>query len=313
MRYVRALGGLLVVALTVSACSAGDDRTDDALPFDAVLIELLGTTKTDAYLLDTERRAAELVVECMQDAGFEFQIPPVTPTFDTPDPTDREAAQDQGFGIIAGYRYQLSQMDFDRTNSQDPNVTYLSTLPQSEINRFFLTLDGAEVEPGQRSGDGCNVTASDEAYADWSRFIKALPNYTALGEERDSHPEWLAARAIWQDCMVERGFEYSEPDAIRSDVISRMRETVNEVYPGGQVPVVRAADGFTVDPEVDALLDELVQFERDAAVANIECTEPIADQFRSVERLVQQEYVDRHRDAIDTLLAEKATSDATDE
>ena len=103
--------------------------------------------------------------------------------------------------------------------------------------------------------------------------------------------------------MFDRGFDYAEPDAIRTDVISRMRDTVNEVYPGGQLPVIEVAGTPTVDAQVDALLDELAQFERAAAVANIACTEPVADQFDAVERLVQQAFVERNQATIDELLA----------
>lgn len=325
MSFVRALGGLLAVALIISACSADDPieatlppsdtalspdtvlsretMASETLPFDDVLVELFGTTNTEAYLIDTDQRAAELVVECMNDAGFDFQIRPVTPTLEPPDPTSLEAAREQGFGIIAGYRYQLSHTDLASLQADDPNLAYLSTLPSAEIERFFFTLDGAEAEPGQRQEGGCNVTASDQAYTEWNRFLEALSNYTVLGEERDTHPDWVAARSDWRSCMIERGFDYAEPDALRTDVISQMRTTVNEVYPGGQVPVVRGADGFVVDPALDALLDELVQFERGAAVANVECTQPLADRFDAAERLVQQEFVDRHREAIDALLA----------
>jgi len=81
-----------------------------------------------------------------------------------------------------------------------------------------------------------------------------------------------------------------------------MRDTVNEVYPDGQLPLAEV-DGVTVvDPTVDVLLDELVEFERAAAAANVECTEPIADEFAEVERLVQQAFVDRNQAVIDELL-----------
>ncbi len=186
--------------------------------------------------------------------------------------------------------------------AQDPNVTYVTALPPAERDRFFFTLDGAEPEPGQRRDGGCNGEASDVSYGDWLRFSQALPNYTAMGEERDTHPDWLAARQVWRTCMNERGFDYSEPDAIRTDVIARMRETVAEVYPSGRVPVI-VVDGVSeIDPSVDALLADLVDFEIRAAVANVECTEPVADDFDAVDRLVQQGFVDRNQATIDELL-----------
>jgi hypothetical protein len=301
MSFVRVLGCLILCVVLSSAC-ASDDQAGQAAPFDAVLIELFGTNDTEAYLVEAERDAAELVVTCMNDAGFEFQIPPLTDSLDPPEPMDLEAAQADGFGIIAGFRFQLSEFDVSVPQGYDPNVGYASTLSSEEFQRFFFTLDGPEAEPGQRQEGGCNGLASDLAYADWLRFFEGLPNFTALGEERDTHPNWLEARAQWRSCMLDRGFDYAEPDAIRTDVISRMRNTVNEVYPGGQVPLIETDGDFTVDPEVDVLLDVLEQFERAAAVANVECTEPVADEFDKVERLVQQAFVDRNQDTIDELL-----------
>lgn len=302
MSFVRVFGCLILFAVLATACGS-DDQTAEAAPFDAVLIELFGTTNTEAYLVGAERDAAELVVTCMNDAGFEFQIPPLADSIDPPEPMDLEAARANGFGIITGYRFQVSQFDVSVSPGYDPNVEYAGTLSSEEFQRFFFTLDGPEAEPGQRPEGGCNTLASDLAYADWLRFLEALPNFTSLGEERDTHPDWLEAQGQWRSCMLDRGFSYAEPDAIRTDVISRMRDTVNEVYPGGQVPLIETDGVFSVDPQVDGLLGELEQFERAAAVANIECTGPVADDFNEVERLVQQAFVDRHHDTIGELLA----------
>jgi hypothetical protein len=302
MSLVGLLRCLILCVILATAC-APDDRTAGVAPFDAVLVELFGTNNTEAYLLEAERDAAELVATCMNDAGFEFQIPPLADSLDPPEPMDLEAAQADGFGIIAGFRFQLSEFDGSVPQGYDPNVGYASTLSSEEFQRFLFTLNGPEAEPGQRQEGGCNGQASDLAYADWLRFLEALPNFTALGEERDTHPDWLEARAQWRGCMTDRGFNYAEPDAIRTDVISRMGNTVNEVYPGGQVPLVETDGNFSVDPEVNVLLVELEQFERAAAVANVECTESVADEFDQVERLVQQAFVDRNQDKIDELLA----------
>ena len=299
MKWARAVA--ISVALIVVSASCGGE---DPAPFDAVLIDLFGTDDTEAYLADAEREAAEFVVQCMNDAGFEFALPAEVDELEPPDPTSLDDAREMGFGIIAGLRHQIDQTDLGSDFDRDPNLDYLSTLTASEIERFVITLDGTAPEPGQRKVDrGCNGQASDAVYADWVRFSEQLPNFTALGEERDTHPDWLAARADWRDCMVARGFDYAEPDVIRTTVISRMRDTMNENYPGGQVAPIQVDGEWVLDPQVEALLDELADFERDAAVANVECTEPLAERFDAVERLVQQQFVDRNRAVIDELLA----------
>lgn len=305
MKSIRAACCLLALMLLSVACSGSENATTNTEPasFDAVLIELFGTNDTEAYLASAEQAAAELVASCMNDAGFEFQVPVVRDELEPPDPASIEDAREQGFGLISGFRFGISQTEVAVELSGDPNLAYLSTLTQTEVDRFVLTLDGPAAEPGQRKVErGCNGTASDDAYAGWVRFSETLPNYTALGEERDTHPDWLSARSEWRDCMVERGFDYAEPDVIRTDVTTRMRQTIAEVYPEGQLPLVQVDGVFALDPEVDGLLDELADFEIAAAVANVECTEPLASRFEAVERLVQEQFVERNRDAIDELL-----------
>ena len=304
MRSLRFLCLVLAAALLSTACGADEPSAPTGpLPFDQVLTELFGTNDIDAYLADTEDAASALLVRCMNDAGFDFQIEQELDTLDQPESGDLTAAQIDGFGIIAAFRHQLAQSEVTSALAPDPNIEYLGTLTAAEIQRFFVTLDGEEAEPGQVSSGGCRTRSTSLAYARWNRFFDVLPNFTVLGEERDTHPDWLAARSQWRECMIDRGFDYSEPDAIRNDVVSRMRSTVNESYAGGKLPMIERDGRLEVDPAVDTLLDELADFERGAAVANIECTEPLADEFDAVERLIQQAFVDRNRDTIDELLS----------
>lgn len=293
--------------MLASACgSATNDSSlpSDTLPFDAVLIETLGTTDVDRYRYDIERNAEAELIACMADAGFDFIIPKALP----PDPTEAELASKQfvetsGFGIISEFRRWVQTIDVEAQRS-DPNRSYLTTLTGSEIQRYLATLDGEPAEPGQIAENaGCRGEAAEIAYADWNRFHGALPNFTAMGEERDTHPDWLAARSEWRECLLDRGYDYSEPEAIRSDVENRMNQSVATVYPDGRVPLVFTDDTWRLDPEVEPLLDELQEFELAAAEVNYACTEPLAERFEAVEREVQQGFVDRNQTTIDELLA----------
>ena len=181
------------------------------------------------------------------------------------------------------------------------NRPYLETLPAVDIERFFMALDGEPAEPGQlQTESGCNGQASEQAYADWVRFFEALPQYTAMGEERDTHPDWLAARSEWQTCMLDKGFDYDEPEAIRKDVAVRM-DALATSESGGIA--IRTADGVQLEPEIELLLSDMFDFERSAAVANFRCTAPLVDAFTQVEREVQQGFVERNQLVIDELLA----------
>ena len=55
---------------------------------------------------------------------------------------DLEAAHVDGFGIIAGFRFQLSEFDASIPQGYDPNLAYASTLSLEEFQRFFFTLNG---------------------------------------------------------------------------------------------------------------------------------------------------------------------------
>lgn len=269
-------------------------------PFDAVLVELFGTANTDAYRASISDTASQLAIACMQDAGFELQITQA-PAFVAPDPTDLSQAQAVGFGIVAQFRHDTEN---ERLRAgPDPNRPYLQTLTSAEIERFLVTLNGTPAAPGQIQTDtGCNGAAATEASADWDRFSMTLPNYNALGEERDTDPLWIAARTRWQQCMAERDFDYADPTAVRSDAITRMRSLVDEAFPGGRVPLAQNGGEPVFGAEAERLLADLLLFEQNAATASIECRELNAGDFDAAEFALQQAFVDRNRMAIDELL-----------
>ncbi|MEM7091931.1 MAG: hypothetical protein AAF567_02920 [Actinomycetota bacterium] len=297
----RALLSLLIAMLIASACG-GDD---EPLPFDAVLLDLFGTDDVDRYRYDIERDAEALLVECMAAAGFEFIIAqPIPPSINPDLFADREYVSEDGFGIVTSFREWINNADPER-RLRDPNREYLTTLTGAEIDSYFETLEGEPPEPGQvATNPGCRGRAADQAYSTWNRFLDELANFTAMGEERDTHPDWLAARSDWRDCMLDTGYDYSEPDAIRSDVENRMSMRLEESYPEANLPIVFEDGAWSVAPEADAILDEMLDFEIKAAVANFDCTEPLTDRFRAVEREVQQGFVDRNQETIDSLIAE---------
>ena len=76
----------------------------------------------------------------------------------------------------------------------------------------------------------------------------------------------------------------------------------HKLHEGGWNIIV-TDDGFGVDPAIEPLLSELEQFEIDAALADFDCNEPLADRFEAVEREVQQAYVDRNQPALDDYIA----------
>jgi len=302
LRRILSIVALAVVA--AAACGSNEaPANDDALPLDAVLIDLFGTADVEAYRAQIRTEANELVVTCMQAAGFEYKLAPELPM--NPTETQLESADfllKNGFGIISTFRAWLEGTDIE-AQQQDPNRDYLTTLSGAEINQFFVALDGVPAEPGQLQEDGgCSAQAADQTYVAWRAFSAALPNYPSIGEERDTHPDWLDARTQWRECMVAAGYDYAEPIAIASDVRTRMQEGIVEVYPDGTVPLEFDGERWVLHPDVIPLLDEWQAFERSAASAHVMCTAEVQDEFDAVEREVQQGFVNRNRATIDSLL-----------
>ena len=294
----------VAVLVLATACGSSGDDPDAALPFDAVLLELFGTDDVSEYRYQIERDAEARLVSCMADAGFEFIIGPPTPRATTDDLfVERSFAEEEGFGIINRFREWIATSDLEAIGV-DVNRQYVNTLTSDQMQSYFLTLEGEVADPGQISENpGCRGQAANEAYSVWNAFLQELPTFTALGEERDTHPEWLSARADWRTCMVDKGYDYPEPEMIRADVQNRMDQDVAIEFADGGLPVVYEDGGWVIQPEAEAKLLELQAFEIDAATANWECNEPLLERFRAVEREVQQAFVDRNQDTIDDLLA----------
>lgn len=306
----RRLALVLIAVILAAGCSSDSGDGGDgaaggaALPFDAVLEEIFGTADLDAWRHAAQTNAITLVIECMADAGWEYQVAPQEPAAPTrAELADRDFRATSGFGLVANFREGVASGALVTT--EDPNRAYLRSLSSVEINEYLQTLQGTEAEPGQLPTDtGCLGAATDQAYAQFDSFYDSFTNYTALAEERDTHPDWLAARADWRTCMLAGGFDYFEPEDIRSDVRRRMQSMISDDFDGGRLPIVVTDDGFAVDPSIEPLLAELQQFEVDAALADHDCNAPLAERFETVEREVQQAYVDRNRDALDDYLAD---------
>lgn len=300
---------LVAVLVLATACSSSGDDADAALPFDAVLLDLFGTDDVSEYRYQIERDAEARLVSCMADAGFDFIIGPPTPQATSDDLfAERTFVEEEGFGIITRFREWIAVADLDALGV-DLNREYLNTLTGAQMQEYFLALEGEVADPGQISENpGCRGRAANEAYSVWNAFLQDLPTFTALGEERDTHPEWLAARTDWRTCMAAKGYDYPEPEMIRSDVQNRMNAEVAAEFANGGLPAVYGEDGWVLEPEAEAKLLELQAFEIDAATASWDCNQPLLERFRTVEREVQQAFVDRNQETIDELLANYGSS-----
>lgn len=299
MARTRFLPALAVgVLLLVASCGSSDD--DDAnggpLPVDAMLIDYFGTDDLDEYQVGVQRRVATLIVECMDERGWPYEI---APAFrwprDTEDPDTLEYAETQGFGVVSDFERLVAFENGAGLSGVDPNRGYLETLTADGIAGYLTALQGGD------STSGCTNWAADEAWSDWNRFHRELPWFSGLAEERDAHRTLSAVRERWQVCMADRGWEYREPAAIEEDVRLRLGEMFQEQQMGNAV--VSTDDALVLTEEAEALLAELAIFERSVAVDNFNCLEPERSLIREAEAEVQQTFVDGNADAINRLLA----------
>ncbi len=303
----------MALVFVLAGCSTSQEATvlpsvDGEPAFDAVLIEMLGTDDIDRYLAQQERRAADLMISCMAERGYEFSLPAsalVPPQQD--DVTTLDFAQDQGFDIVAAFERLVAFDGGAALINADPNENYMRGLTPAERASFITALDGSPAtEAGQLPTEtGCRGESGDIAFANWRLLNDKLPQWTGLAEARDTHPDMLDARATWRACMTDQGLDYAEPDSVVADVRTRMRVLVTERYADGGLPLVESEDGLVLAPEAQLLVDEVKGFEVEVAVANWRCRDAERLVFDQVDAEVQQDFVDRNRDLILAMVAER--------
>lgn len=187
---------------------------------------LSGAVHFSAGQADALRRMEEEKIRsCMRERGHVYRTAPVS------DPRrlaaenpygllDADWAEDDGYGITAG---QLAG------RPQDPNASYVSSLPKAERaaweeallgeeeNHRTLTLpDGAQIgyDPGS-----CVEVASSTVYGErWTELrylMESLTNDIATAV-RDT-PGFRDAELAWADCMAEQGHAYRKLSQPRSE------------------------------------------------------------------------------------------------
>lgn len=241
----------------------------------------------DAWLLANE----ELIAACMNDQGFEYVPHPPTPLgFDfsklaSAELDDPEWVERYGYGIVNGPDAE------DVTIAPDPNEAILATMPQSEVNAYYVALSGGSgaynadgdylPEKGGCQGaaqielDSRDPLAGDEfrplrdAVTD---FYTALPMTAEIAE--------LDAR--WAECMDASGFG---PFAIQLDALAEINvELVTLANEEGGA----ASD----DPAVEALGAREIEL----ALADLACREETnyRASHAAVRETLEERFVEDH-------------------
>ena len=291
----------LAVLVVATACGSTPDEDRVSLSLSASPInELLGIdiAMRSGDIVELERAAERGVVECMKAEGFEYL--PVDfaaqfePEAEADDPDSRAYAEANGYGISI-------QPSFDALAPEetvDPNEQIRSQLSPAELEAYQLALygdaplDDETIEPGDRTG--CVATAYDSVYAARAElgaveqfFGEFGPELTELEERFRADPRFVELEGVWAECMVEQGFDV----AVREEIFVELNRRMSEV-----APLIVAGDDQS--PEAQRAMDEVADWERSAAVADWDCTQPVQDDMRTLRYGYEALFLEENDDRI---------------
>jgi hypothetical protein len=181
-----------------------------------------GASGQQAAMSDFQRRAQELMRQCMLEEGFEFfvDVPPVPESEAVRyELTEREWTQRFGYGISTTFESIVAMQ------GADPNTQLVVAMSPEEQEAWQVALlggalgrgevtDPADVPPVEEQG--CSGAAVVELGGqDAAEGIGEFS--TAYGEQFEAmfnSPEMVAASDSWSGCMSERGWDFgSQEDA----------------------------------------------------------------------------------------------------
>ena len=175
MRLVRNLAVLLAFALAVG-CGA-ESAPDGCRHRLRVLIELFGTSDTEAHLRSAEQRAAELVVECMNEPVSSSRSWP-SPCRSRPSTSTQSRSNRRrptASGIISAFREQVNQTAVPAAGATRTSPISARSVPK----KIRPLLPDTRRRRGRTRtvarNRGCSGRASDVAYADWERLLRWCP------------------------------------------------------------------------------------------------------------------------------------------
>lgn len=277
---------------------SGDAHRANVGPLDAYL-DYGASSDPSSIPVDPMLRGEELVAECMAEKGFEYvprrgtfaELAPGEPQWHT-----REYAERYGYGIFAQPKLVETRVD----PQGDPNAEILASMSLTERAAYDRALNGTSDGGVFESGDEIDLEAlgceglriadfvngdgkDDPVYVDATAHSRHIDE-VLVGED----PRVAAAEARWAECMSLAGWPglAAQPDA---------RELADEW----------SLD--LIDPETSAQTPadpETLANEISLAVADFDCTAAtgLAELRDEVRAELQQEYVDHHREELESWL-----------
>jgi hypothetical protein len=295
---------VVILALVVVAGCSGDgndanadDRPADYMGPDAVSFDGSRLNVTFGQALSAEarqrqeRQFEELVATCMADQGFEY-VPYVESDNDSAEREDPHALPLEEF--TEQYGYGISTLGdvgtFDVV--EDPNDALLAGMSAQAVAEWQEALYGDGATEG-----GCLNAAADEIGDPMVEFEGLAEDLTLFEDGLGNHPDMVAARQRWSECMEAAGHPgFDNLDMPSNSLWERLLELQGWEGEGD------LAGEFEGDlPEVDDDdLRELQDYEVAVAGADFTCREAhIDDVADDVRDELEAEFVDEHREELD--------------
>lgn len=288
------------MALAACASDATDSERVSLSLTESPINELLGIDLAlrSGDLVVLERAAEQGVVECMQRVGFEYIAVDFASQFEpeagAENPDSREYAELNGYGISIRPVVDVPLLE----DVVDPNDEVRNALSAAEVEAYNLALYGdappqGEVIPAQ-DRTGCVAEAYDAVYAAQAElgaveqfFGEFGDELTELEERFQSDPRFIELENQWSTCMAESGFTAR----FRNDIFTELNLRMSEVAPSlvaGEEPTAAT----------EQLMDDVRDWERSAAVADWDCTQPVQDEMASLRYGYEALFLDEQQDRI---------------
>jgi hypothetical protein len=217
----------IAAALAVAACGGDEPAPADRPPVD--IEDQLGFDQ--AGIIARQSRVEAVIRDCMKTQGFDYV--PVDPfaqraaVLGSSRLTDEEFLQQFGYGICTLWGRGRA--------TEDPNARLRLSLGPADRKAYDRALWGDNpgatfteaVDSGnfQRLG-GCTRVATERVFGGAEVLARLQSRLDQLEERILQDQRMVRAIEAWSKCMAEAGFQYEEPEAIDSDLFTRMEKIV---------------------------------------------------------------------------------------
>lgn len=311
-RFSAALGArvaVLVLIATAAGCG-GSEAAQPTTPVPVLVEPVVAESPMETalgfpsdpglrqyQLIEQQRAADQQMVRCMEAAGFFYAVRPaqaglVSGAFVSDG--SAEWTEANGFGITSTL---LSAQQAPETTARvDPvaaNRDYVASLTAEEAAAYDLALIGdaaaAPTESGEFAPGGCWA----ESFTDIVQKVALVDEFdvelAALSSRLNADPRVAAFSQSWSSCMQESGYNFANEQALVDDIYARLLQ-------------ITGTQGASDDSATTTELDELLAFERAAAVASRACRQSFEADYAELRNDYEQEFLDDNRFRIADLI-----------